>query len=211
MKHVVSWRALLAVIAVAALGLGMASALAPGLWLTPDQRGDRLLARGEYEEAAKAYADPFRRGAALYRAGRFEEAAAAFSTAPGYEAAFDRGNALLMRGKYRDAVSAYDRALELRSGWKEAEDNRSLAQVREKMLHPDVKDRTGTGGQLRPDEIVFDKTKAKSKGDVDVTEGGKPSDEELRGLWLRRVRTKPADFLRAKFAFQARNSPEGGK
>jgi Ca-activated chloride channel family protein len=33
--------------------------------------------------------------------------------------------------------------------------------------------------------------------------GGDPlSDEELRGLWLRRVQTKPADFLRAKFAYQ---------
>jgi Ca-activated chloride channel family protein len=46
---------------------------------------------------------------------------------------------------------------------------------------------------------------------VDVTAGGKPSDEELRGLWLRRVQTKPADFLRAKFAFQARQSKEGSR
>jgi Ca-activated chloride channel family protein len=28
------------------------------------------------------------------------------------------------------------------------------------------------------------------------------SDDELKALWLRRVETKPADFLRAKFAYQ---------
>jgi Ca-activated chloride channel family protein len=29
------------------------------------------------------------------------------------------------------------------------------------------------------------------------------NDAELRNLWLRRVQTAPADFLRAKFAYQA--------
>ena len=37
------------------------------------------------------------------------------------------------------------------------------------------------------------------------------SDEELRALWLRRVQTKPADFLRAKFAFQAQSQEGGAK
>ena len=68
---------------------------------------------------------------------------------------------------------------------------------------------TDTDGDGKPDEIVYDKKKSKNRTDnVDVTEGNKPTDEELRGLWLRRVQTKPADFLRAKFAFQARNAKE---
>jgi len=28
------------------------------------------------------------------------------------------------------------------------------------------------------------------------------SDASIRALWLRRVQTKPADFLRARFAYQ---------
>ena len=40
--------------------------------------------------------------------------------------------------------------------------------------------------------------------------GGDPlSDDQLRALWLRRVQTKPADFLRAKFAYQLQER-EGG-
>ena len=203
-----SWRSFSAVAAVTTVALLIASVFLPNLWLTPDQQGDRLMREGKYEEAAKVYADPLRRGTALYRAGDFEEAAKAFAGVAGADAAFDRGNALLMHGKYLDAVSAFDRAMKLRPDWKEAEENRSLALARDKLLHPPG-DRTGTGGQLKPDEIVYDKKKSKNRTDnVDVTEGGKPTDEELRGLWLRRVQTKPADFLRAKFAFQARNAKE---
>jgi Ca-activated chloride channel homolog len=210
MKRLSSWRSLLAAAGVTAVALLILTANVSDLWLTADQQGDRLMRQGKPQEAAKVYADPMRRGAALYRAGEFEEAAKAFATVAGADAAFDRGDALLMHGKYLDAVNAFNRALELRPGWKEAEENRALALARDKLLHPDVKDRTGTGGQLKPDEIVFDKNKPKSRtDDVDVTEGGKPTDEQLRGLWLRRVQTKPADFLRAKFAFQTQQGKGG--
>ena len=47
------------------------------------------------------------------------------------------------------------------------------------------------------------------------SEGGeKLSDEELREVWLRQVQTKPADFLRAKFAYQhamRQAKPEGSE
>jgi Ca-activated chloride channel family protein len=33
------------------------------------------------------------------------------------------------------------------------------------------------------------------------------SDEEMRSIWLRQVTTKPADFLRAKFAYQQATRP----
>src|SRR5262249_7827221 len=118
MKLLFSWRAFLGVAALAAVALLVATADAPNLWLTPDQRGDRLMRQQKYEEAARVYADPARRGTALYRAGDFEQAARAFGGVAGADAAFDRGDALLMHGKYLDAVNAFDRALELRPGWK---------------------------------------------------------------------------------------------
>ena len=37
---------------------------------------------------------------------------------------------------------------------------------------------------------------------VEVVTGGELSDAQLQALWLRRVQTKPAEFLRAKFAYQ---------
>jgi Ca-activated chloride channel family protein len=33
------------------------------------------------------------------------------------------------------------------------------------------------------------------------------SDAAVRALWLKRVQTRPADFLRMKFAYQLQNGP----
>lgn len=195
--------------AVAGVGLAAAGVLAagrPDLWETPEQQADRLFRAGRFEEAAKASADPLRQGAALYRVGDFKAAEAAFARAGSAEGAFDRGNALVMLGKYDGAVTSYDRALALRPGWAEAADNRAVAVVRRDRLKTVGGD--ATGGQVKADAIVFEKGKAKPEaGEVQVA-GGKPlTDDELRGLWLKRVQTKPADFLRAKFAYERQ---EGG-
>ena len=64
----------------------------------------------------------------------------------------------------------------------------------------------GTGGMLAADEIVIDPdapaSSSESDEQVEAGVGEQMSDEELRSLWLRRVQTKPADFLRTKFAYQ---------
>ena len=54
------------------------------------------------------------------------------------------------------------------------------------------------------DEIVFNQGKKKQEGGQDTrVEGGPSEDKQLQALWLRRLDTRPADFLKAKFAFQA--------
>jgi Ca-activated chloride channel homolog len=162
------------------------------------------MARQQYAEAAKRFHDPLWQGVALYRDGQFKEAAAAFARVDSPEAIFDRGNALLMHGKYSDAIASYDRALQLRPDWHEAQVNRDLAEARRQMLEPPKDDAGGTGGQLEADEIVFDDRPQQSSDtqQVEVVTGGQLTDEQLQALWLRRVQTKPADFLRAKFAYQ---------
>lgn len=189
------------VVAISLAVAGVVAAGRPGLWVTPEQHADRLFRAGHFEDAAKAAADPLRQGAALYRAGDFKGAEAAFARTSSAEGAFDRGNALVMLGKYDAAVTSYDRALALRPGWADAADNRAIAVVRRDRLKFTGGD--ATGGKQKADDIVFEKGKAKADaGEVQVA-GGKPlSDAELRGLWLKRVQTKPADFLRAKFAYE---------
>ncbi len=172
-----------------------------GMWLTPDQQGAWLMGRRRYEEAARRFRAPMRQGAAWYRAGRFKEAAAAFARPDSARAAYDRGNALVMAGKYADAVASYDRALELRPDWPRAKENRALAQARLAMLAPPSHGSEGTE-QVKPDEVAFD-DRAKVAGAKRVeTTGSTPNDADVQALWLRRVQTKPADFLRAKFAYQ---------
>lgn len=174
------------------------------LWLTPDQRGRVLMGESRPADAAKAFRDPHWRGVALFRAGDFKGAAQTFAATDTAESAYDQGNALVMLGQYEDALKRYDRALALRPGWREAHNNREIARLRGERK----KAEGGETGQTdsRPDEIVFDKTK---KGGEDTTvEATMPmSDEAVRALWLKRVQTRPADFLRAKFAYQLREKP----
>jgi Ca-activated chloride channel family protein len=150
---------------------------------------------------------------ALYRDGQFKEAAAAFARVSSPEAVFDRGNALLMHGKYAEAIASYDRALQRRPDWPEARANRNLAEARRKLLAPPEDDAGGTGGQEKADEYVFDdrpKQPSDSK-EVEVVAGENLSEARVQALWLRRVQTQPADFLRAKFAYQYGRQQQGGQ
>lgn len=176
------------------------------LWLTPDQRGRLLMSRSRPADAAKAFRDPLWRGVALFRAGEFKEAAQAFAARDTAEGAFNQGNALVMLGQYDDAMKRYGRALALRPDWPAAVNNREIARIRGERKKTEGGETGNTDD--KPDEIVFDKTK---KGGEDSTvEGEKPmSDEQVRALWLKRVQTQPADFLRAKFAYQLQSQAEG--
>jgi Ca-activated chloride channel homolog len=179
----------------------------PELWLTPDQRGDRLLRAGKYEDASNTYIDPARQGTALYRAGDFKAAETAFARDTTPEGAYNRGNALVLLGKYDDAVRAYDRALSFRPGWRDAEENRAIAAIRRDRLKFQGGD--ASGGEVKADRIVFGKGKSRAGETVRVDAGAPMADDQLRAAWLRRVQTKPADFLRAKFAYQLQER-EGG-
>lgn len=178
-----------------------------GLWLTADQQGQRLMDEGRYREAAQRFLDPMRAGVAWYRAGEFQRAAHAFARVNSPEALFNRGNALLLQGRYDAAIGAYQQALKQRPDWTEAAANRDLAIARQQRLAPAEDDAGGTGGQLGADELVLDDSGrvAKSQARQTVETEAGMSDLELRELWLRRVATEPADFLRARFLRQLRN------
>lgn len=179
------------------------------LWLTPDQQGDRLFQHGKYAEAAQAYTDPARQGVAQFKAGDFKTAAVTLARDGSPEGAYNRGNALVMLGKYDDAVKSYDRALQLRPDWQAATENRALAVLRRDRMQLTGGDETG--GQEKPDEVVFGKQKHSPGEEVQVVGDEPMNDQQLRSLWLRRVQTKPADFLRAKFAFQLQQREDPAK
>lgn len=175
--------------------------LAPsGWWFTPDQRGQRFLDQGDYEAAAEHFVSPLRRGVALFRSGQFPEAALAFERLDSAHGHFNRGNALVMSGKYDDAVVAYEQALAKEPGWDAASTNLEIARLRAEQIRQEGGE--STGGQLEADEIVFGDEPGSDSGESVIVEAGELSEQELQSLWLRRVQTRPADFLRAKFAFQ---------
>jgi Ca-activated chloride channel family protein len=179
------------------------------LWFTPDQQGQREMKRGDFPAAAETFRDPLWQGVAWFRGGEFGKAEEAFALVATPVAEFNRGNCLVMQGKYEAAVARYDRAIELRPDWEDARINRDIAAARARLL-----ERQGgeMGDQkLGADDITFDKG-PKSGGQETQMEGEPTlSEAEMQALWLRRVQTKPADFLKAKFAYQlATGAPEGG-
>lgn len=189
--------------AIVLAGIAVISLLVTGgadLWLTPDQQGQRLYREADYLKAADRFASPLWRGTALYRAGEFEDAAQMFSRVDTAEGHFNQGNAWLMHGQYEQAIKCYSAALERRPDWTEARENRELATARAALL-------SSEGGEmgdqrLGADRIVFDRKDNKGGQDTEIDGGQAVSDQELQAMWLRRVQTEPADFLRSKFAYQ---------
>ena len=176
--------------------------------LTADQKGHRLFNQGNYTEAAEQFSDPMWLGAAYFRAGQFEEAAGVFAGYDTAEAAYNQATSLVMLGNYEAAVSRYERALELNPGWAEAETNLEIAKSRATALKKEGGDMTG--GQLGADDIVFEKGKSSPEAQDEQIQGGtEMNDAEMRAIWLRNVQTKPADFLRVKFAYQHANPVTG--
>jgi Ca-activated chloride channel family protein len=171
-----------------------------GLWFSPDQQGQRYLNRGDYTAAANTFQDPMRIGVAWFRAGEFEKAEQAFARLATPECEFNRGNCLMIRGKYEAAIERYDRALQSRPDWQDAQQNRKIAVLRAQRTKQEGGD---MGDQMiGADKIVFDKNK-KSGGEESKVEKSQPlTDSSMQAMWLRRVQTKPAEFLKAKFAYQ---------
>lgn len=180
-----------------------------GLWFTVDQQGRRHFARGEFAEAAKIFRDPLWQGTAFYRAGEFEKSARAYARSNTAEAHYNQGTAWLMHGKYQDAIASYDRALAQRPDWPEAAENRALATARLKMT-------TLTGSdmgdqKIGANKIVFDKNAENEGAETEIAGGKALNDQEMQALWLRRVQTRPADFLKAKFQYQQAMKQERAK
>jgi Ca-activated chloride channel family protein len=175
------------------------------LWFTPDQQGQRFMDQGEYQQAAGKFKTAERIGAALFLAGDFESAASVLGRSSSAEANYNRGNANVMLGDYDAAIEAYRDAISKRPGWLEAEQNLQIAILRKQALAPPDDDYGGTGGQLEADEIVFDQTgrvnKSSSEQVIDAAEQ-QQGEDALRAMWLRKVETRPADFLAARFNYQ---------
>ncbi len=96
------------------------------LWITPEQRAQRLLDSGHAREAARLFSDPRRRGYAELRAGQYAEAARELKPFHDVDSEYDRGNALARQGDLRAALASYDAALEQAPDARDVRHNRDL-------------------------------------------------------------------------------------
>lgn len=176
------------------------------LWFTPDQQGRYWFDRGDYARAAECFTDRFWRGAACYRAGDFECASEAWDGLDSPEAVYDLGNARVRRGQLEAAVASYERALVLRPGWGDAENNLEI--VRRRLAAPPAEEDDPPPPTFDADDVRFDNDRNEgTRGEVDLPG---LSDEQIGALWLKGLKSDPADFLRLKFAFQSEATERGG-
>lgn len=188
-----------------------------GLWFTPDQQGQKLLEKGEFQQAADKFTTPERIGTALFLAGDFKNAASVFGRSNSADSHYNRGNAHVMLGEYDAAIEAYKSALLIRPDWLEAEQNLQIATLRKQAMAPPDDDYGGTGGMLEADEIVFDQggrvNKSSTEQVIDAADQ-QLGEDAMRAMWLRKVENRPADFLAARFNYQLatreNSSIEGG-
>ena len=142
------------------------------------------------------------KGAAHYRGGDFEQAADRFARLATAEASFNLGNAYVMLGRYEEALAGYQAALADRPAWAEAIDNRdAVSALLAQQQEPPEEDQESGDPSFDPDEIKFDDKAEKGKtGEIEMSQ---LTDEQLAEMWLRRLQTSPAGFLRQRFAMEA--------
>ena len=173
---------------------------------TENQKAYAAFKRGDFRAAADVFTDPMWRGVSFYRAGDFESAAQVFSGLQTGDGFYNHGNSLVMLGKYAAAIEAYDKALAL-GEHPDALTNRAIAEEQMKSLQFDGGNMTD--GKIGSDGISFEPGKGGENAGEEVVQGADLNEAQMREVWLRKVQTKPADFLKVKFMYQ--NSQQEGE
>lgn len=173
------------------------------IWLTRDQQGQWYFQRGDYLEAAARFKDPFWRATAYYAAEQFQQAAALYGRLETAEGWFNQANALAHMEQYERATQAYQRALVLRPDWPAAQENLELAEALAAKPKPVDDYGSGKATNVGADKVVFESgTDRMKQAQEDVRVESQLSQHQLNDLWMRRLQTTPADFLRNKFLYQ---------
>jgi Ca-activated chloride channel family protein len=171
------------------------------IWLTADQQGRYFYEKGDFNAAAEKFEDAMWKAVSYYRAGDYASAVDWFARSNSMEAQYNLANSYAWIGQYELAKQTYDSILDSLPDWKAALENRKIVDYLIKKPKKEDNEPPPQGDpHFKPDEIKFDdKGKKGKEGEVQME---KLSDEQLAEIWMRRLQTSPADFLRSKFALQ---------
>jgi Ca-activated chloride channel family protein len=195
--------------ALALFGIGGCSPTGGELWWTHDQQGRRLFEAGRYADAAERFDDFLWRGVSLARAGDWEAAIDSFARVSTPEADYNLGNAYAALERWDEAIASWDAALAVRFDWSEALENRAaVVAMLEARRKYDDEDAPPGDPHFSADQIEFSEKGEKGKrGEVQMEAF---SNEQLSEMWMRRLSTTPADFLRFRFAAELDAREETG-
>lgn len=181
-------------------------------WLTPDQQARILYERGEYALAAQRFEDRLWKGLAYYASEDFASAASWFAQVETAYGSLYLGNAYAHLDRLEEALAAYDEALALDSEFAEAQFNRDWVQGLYDLSQKEYEDFGGTGGQLGADDFVISDRAKNAEQTMTEAEARTQglTDQQIESIWMRRVQTTPAEFLKIKFSYQLQDREGGG-
>ncbi len=183
------------------------------LLLSRDQQGQWLFTQGNYRQAALRFEDPDWKATAFYAAEDFQPAINLWAEMPSAMAHFKRANALAHIEDYEAAADGYRLALRIQPDWLAAKKNLELVIALGAKPKPVDIPEGQKATEIGADEIVFSNDKNrmdKAEDELEIEEGGLSSDA-INDLWMRRLQSTPADFLRLKFRYQSEMGEESSE
>lgn len=174
------------------------------LWWDRDQQGQWYFSQKNYSAAARSFEDAQWQAMSLYASERFKLAQKYYQSKNDALGYFNLANSLAHQQHYDRAIVAYRKALIMQPDWHEAQFNLELVQVLAEKPVTDSEKDGGSKGDLGADDISFDAPDEKQVDNAvdDPVADGELGKDKIQQLWLRRLNTKPVEFLRRKFSYQ---------
>jgi Ca-activated chloride channel family protein len=204
------------------------------LWFTRDYQGQRLMNKGQYDEAAGLFTDPMRKGVAYYKNGDYEDAIEAFKADNTAQGSYNLGLAYFHNGDTAAAMLAFGYAVEkdptlqsarvakdllqtMKGGTSEVnpEDAKESQpkQTAQNEQNKDLEDLSGGGQEATKEDmekerkeetVATDIRKGKELEDVPDDMQASSQQQDQSKVLMRKVDDDPALFLQRKFRFQVK-------
>lgn len=96
------------------------------LWKTPDQKGEELFQKNDYQQAKEMFQNRDWQAAASYKLGEYETSAELFKESSSADGLYNYGTAQAKLGDFKEALSAYEKVLALDPDHEDAKYNKQL-------------------------------------------------------------------------------------
>lgn len=195
------------VLALGFMSLPTHQARAEGIadwFMTPDQQGQIAYQRKDFERAASLFADPLHKAYAQYHDGQYEAATQTLQRVDSAEASFLQGISYIRNRQYREGIAAYQTTLQRDPDFPGAAENLEIAkQILDYVETAREQSDTGEANGMGADEVVYDNKDARGT-DTDAPAQDPGATLLTTDQWMNTVDTDTGDFLRQRFAIEAR-------
>lgn len=174
------------------------------LWWDRNQQGQWFFSQKNYSAAARSFNDERWQAVSFYASERFKLAQKYYQSKNDALGYYNLASSLAHQQHYGRAIEAYHKALIMQPDWPQAQFNLELVQVLAEKPVTDSEKDGGSKGDLGADDISFDAPDDKQVDNAvdDPVADGELGKDKIQQLWLRRLNTKPVEFLRRKFSYQ---------